>query len=182
MKPWPSGYPWLMACRRGVLQYVVVQIVVATIVLISRHFKMYGEPGYGSGAAGFVCSDAAAGSSDLVDEHSSGHGDGGGPGPGTPDPDGNASARWIHVDWATVYPYTTLVISFSQLWALYCLIHFYYGTKLILQQCQLRANTTCNLQNAKCNARDTLSMCCPPLETQVENVATQLKCLMTSTH
>lgn len=114
LKPWPAGYPWLMRCRRGVLQYVLVEVVCALVILLSRHFGWYGEPGYGGGSAESVteyCHDGSL--TDGSDEQ----GDG-------------ASDRWV--DWETVYPYTTAIVSLSQLWSLYCLIHFYFGTKQIL--------------------------------------------------
>jgi hypothetical protein len=36
-------------------------------------------------------------------------------------------------DFKKMYPWSTMLVSFSQMYALYCLIHFYYGTKTILQ-------------------------------------------------
>jgi hypothetical protein len=31
------------------------------------------------------------------------------------------------------YPYTTLLMSLSQMWALYCLVHFYHATHTVLR-------------------------------------------------
>ena len=96
------------------------------VVVISRYIGFYGEPGYGSGTSGkgsFVCGGDGDGSGGLEET-------GSGNSAGRP----GESGGWVHVDWTTVYPYTTIVICFSQLWALYCLIHFYYGTKQVLKQ------------------------------------------------
>jgi hypothetical protein len=139
LKPWPAGYPWLMRCRRGVLQYVLVQIVCALAVVFSRHFDYYGEPGYGSSGVGDIgsyCGDANASHTDGSQDDGGGGGGGGGgaEGPAAGGGAESGGSSITTVDWAKVYPYTTIVISVSQLWALYCLIHFYYGTKQLLAQ------------------------------------------------
>lgn len=36
-------------------------------------------------------------------------------------------------DFKKMYPWSTMLVSVSQIYALYCLVHFYYGTKAILQ-------------------------------------------------
>ena len=126
LEPWPAGYPWLMRCRRGVLQYVLVEVVCALVILLSRHVPRhlpgandwYGEPGYGGSNAESVTKYCLhTGLDGSRTDGSDGQGDG-------------ASDRWV--DWATVYPYTTAIVSLSQLWSLYCLVHFYFGTKQIL--------------------------------------------------
>ena len=112
IKAWRAGYPWLEKCRTGILQYVVVQICCATLILISKTLGIYGEPGYGGDGDGACGSRSAAGSSGAggmpIDEMS------------------------LHAD--SVYPYTAFIISASQMYALYCLVHFYIGIKDILAE------------------------------------------------
>jgi len=44
----------------------------------------------------------------------------------------NPEYRQYHC-WQTAYPWTTFVISVSQMYALYCLVHFYHGTHKALE-------------------------------------------------
>ena len=41
--------------------------------------------------------------------------------------------------YTVAYPYTTFVISFSQMYALYCLVHFYHGTANALKEIKPKA-------------------------------------------
>ena len=113
IKAWRAGYPWLEKCRTGILQYVVVQICCATLILISKTLGIYGEPGYGGGGDGDCESRSAAGSS----------------GAGGMPIEGEMGLRPDRV-----YPYTAFIISSSQMYALYCLVHFYIGIKDILAE------------------------------------------------
>lgn len=129
LQPWPAGYVWLMRCRRGVLQYVLVEVVCAFAILLSRYYDWYGEPGYGGSNVENVtkyCSQSPQtdGSGQQGDEEADANWV-------SAEPDMHAAIT-AAVDWEKVYPYTTAMVSLSQLWALYCLIHFYYGTKQIL--------------------------------------------------
>ena len=103
MKEWEMGEEWLNRCMKGVLQYVVMQVVFAVTLLITKYVEIYGEGClflWGTG----------------TDTH------------GDPYP-----------CYKVAYPYTTFVISCSQMYALYCLVHFYHGTSSALAHIRPKA-------------------------------------------
>lgn len=88
MKPWEMGEQWLQECWKGVLQYVIFQVLFAIVVAVTRSWTFED----GSNAYGEGCLNPFTGCGQRA------------------------------------YPYTTLIISLSQMYALYCLVFFYHGT------------------------------------------------------
>mmetsp|Transcript_13522 Transcript_13522/g.20591 ORF Transcript_13522/g.20591 Transcript_13522/m.20591 type:complete len:479 (-) Transcript_13522:192-1628(-) len=74
---WDMGEEFLMKCKHGVLQYVVLKTLATIIISFTESIGVYGEG---------------------------------------------------KMDWTHAYGYVSFVTNFSQMWALYCLVKFYYAT------------------------------------------------------
>ena len=123
MKEWEMGEEWLEKCWRGVLQYVLCQVAFAVVVLITRSTDTYGE--------GCLMPWSWNNDDDTLwtalHSNSSSHGT-------------VEEIRALNPDYRLhrcgqrAYPYTTFIISLSQMYALYCLVFFYHGTSKPLQR------------------------------------------------
>jgi hypothetical protein len=43
LRPWPMGAPFLLECKKGILNYVIVRPISSALGLITDMFDMYGQ-------------------------------------------------------------------------------------------------------------------------------------------
>jgi hypothetical protein len=122
MKQWEMGEEWLQECWKGVLQYVIFQVLFALVVVCTKMVTFDDK----SDAYGEGCLNPFGWNNDDATAYESAH-------PGKTDA-GVEEIRKLNEEYRLyrcgerAYPYTTLVISLSQMYALYCLVFFYHGT------------------------------------------------------
>ena len=121
MKQWEMGEEWLQECWKGVLQYVIFQVLFAMVVAGTRLWTLDDN----SDAYGEGCMNPFSWNNEDASAYTKAH-----PGkPGTPEQIRKLNPEYqLYRCGERAYPYTTLVISLSQMYALYCLVFFYHGT------------------------------------------------------
>ena len=148
MKEWQMGEEWLGNCWQGVLQYVVLQVLFALTVLITTMAGIYGEgcmlPWSWNNDIPTCGADPTKTTRDTCPRNWTGVGSCSEEVDDTHivsdiDCSQVAGAEWTPLYheyrcYKTAYPWTTLIISLSQMYALYCLVHFYHGTDKPLKQ------------------------------------------------
>ena len=123
MKQWEMGQEWLQECWKGVLQYVIFQVLFAMVVAGTKLWT-FDDPKLGD-AYGEGCLNPFSWNNEDDTAYTKAH-----PGaPVTPELIREKNPYYqLYRCGQRAYPYTTLVISLSQMYALYCLVFFYHGT------------------------------------------------------
>jgi hypothetical protein len=121
MNEWEMGEEWLQKCWKGVLQYVILQVLFALTIAITRSI-VYDD---NSNAYGEGCLTPWVWNNDDADAYKEAHGGQ----LGTVEQVRATNPEYrLYRCGERAYPYTTLIISLSQMYALYCLVFFYHGT------------------------------------------------------
>ncbi len=125
MKQWEMGEQWLQECWKGVLQYVIFQVLFAVVVVCTKLYT-FDTQAEDNSAYGEGCLNPFGWNNDDDSAYKTAH-------PGKTDPSVE-QIRSLNNQYRLyrcgerAYPYTTLIISLSQMYALYCLVFFYHGT------------------------------------------------------